>query len=326
MAERVRTLELQVTQRLDSLLHGAHEGLTPGHGSDLGESRPYVPGDEVRRIDWNVTARTNEVHVRDMIAERELTTWLVVDLDANMDFGTVGTSKADLAAAAIATIGFINVRDSNQLGAMLVAGPHRRPFPPRPGRDHVRAILTAAMQPPAVEGAGHSDLAAALHRVLATQRHRGMIVLVSDLRGGSAGGQSGSGFTDPRGDDPQGAADATGSQQADGLAGRLPDDLAQATLQHDVLVIQVVDQRDIDLPDVGMINLVDPASGRSREVVATPGLRAEYRARAEEFQQRVSHDIRAAGADHLVLQTGQDWLSAIARHVRQRRHLRLPRR
>lgn len=302
VAERVRTLELQVTQRLDSLLHGAHEGLTPGHGSDLGESRPYVPGDEVRRIDWNVTARTNEVHVRDMVAERELTTWLVVDLDANMDFGTVGTSKRDLAAAAIATIGFLNARDSNRLGAMLVAGPHVRPFPPRPGRDHVMAVLTTALQAPDVEGAGHSDLPAALHDVLATERHRGMVVLVSDLRGARDGSQPG------RSLDPG-----------------LRDALARTTLRHDVLVIQVVDQRELEMPDVGLIDLVDPASGEVREVQATKALASAYRAHARRFHDQLASDVRSTGADHLVLQTGTDWLTAIARHVRQRRHLRLPR-
>lgn len=296
VAERVRTLELQVTRKLDSMLHGAHEGLTPGHGSDLGESRRYVPGDEVRRIDWNVTARTNEVHVRDLIADRELTTWLLVDLDANMAFGTHVDHKSDIAAAAIATIGFLNVRDSNRLGAMLLAGPHRRPFPPRPGKDHVRAILTAALSSPDVSGQGHSDLTDGLHRILANQHHRGMIVIVSDLRG------------DGR------------------LGGGLPAHLGQATLQHDVLVIQIVDQRDIDIPDVGMINLVDPATGREREVVVTAALRTAYRQRAATFQDELADQIRGAGADHLVLETGGDWLSTIARHVRHRRTMRLPRR
>lgn len=291
VAERVRTLELQVTRRLDSLLHGAHEGLTPGHGTDLGESRPYVPGDEVRRIDWNVTARTSQVHVRNMVAERELTTWLVVDLDANMRFGTRRHRKGDLACAAIATIGFLNVRDSNRLGALLMAGPARRLFPPRPGRDHVRAILSSAMAAPPVEGHGHTDLGEGLHRVLAAARHRGMVVLVSDLRGG-----------------------------------RLPDDLARATLHHDVLVVQVRDRRDVDLPDVGLLSVVDPATATTREVVVTPKVRAAYRRRATTFQDDLTSEIRAAGADHLVLDTGEDWLATIANHVRRRRHLPLPRR
>lgn len=296
VAERVRTLELQVTRKLDSMLHGAHEGLTPGHGSDLGESRQYVPGDEVRRIDWNVTARTNEVHVRDLIADRELTTWMLVDLDANMDFGTQRDRKSEIAAAAIATIGFLNVRDSNRLGAMLLAGPHRRPFPPRPGKDHVRAILTAALLPPKVDGLGHSDLTDGLHRILANQHHRGMIVIVSDLRG------------DGR------------------VGGGLPADLGQATLRHDVLVIQIVDRRDVEIPDVGLINLVDPATGHEREVVITPAIRDAYQRRAARFQEELADEIRGTGADHLVLETGADWLSAIARHVRQRRTMRLPRR
>ena len=88
VAELVRTLELTINRRLDSVLHGNYQGITPGHGSEPGEARPYQPGDDVRRIDWNVTARTQETHVRDQIADRDLEAWLVIDTSAAMRFGT----------------------------------------------------------------------------------------------------------------------------------------------------------------------------------------------------------------------------------------------
>ena len=102
LVELLRSLELTINRRLDGVLHGNHRGLTPGHGSEPGESRPYQPGDDVRRIDWNVTARTNETYVREQIADHDLTAWLVVDASATMQFGTVRNDKAQIAMAAAA--------------------------------------------------------------------------------------------------------------------------------------------------------------------------------------------------------------------------------
>ena len=96
----LRKLELTVRRKLDGVLHGDHLGLLPGPGSEPGESRVYQPGDDVRRMDWSVTARTTHPHVRQMIADRELETWLVVDVSASLDFGTAGCEKRDLAVAA----------------------------------------------------------------------------------------------------------------------------------------------------------------------------------------------------------------------------------
>ncbi len=297
VAERVRSLELQVDRRLDSMLHGRHEGLTPGHGLEVGESRLYVPGDEVRRIDWNVTARTTTVHVRELIAERDLTTWVVADLDANMQVGTQRDRKADLVVAAVAAVGFLNARDANRLGAVLVRGDDQQVLPPRGGRNQVRAVLRAMLAATAHDGSGHADLDVALHRVARSARHRGLIVLVSDLRGGRGDGGS--------------------------PTGGLPGDLAVVTQRHDVLVVQVRDERDRDLPDVGLIDLVDPATGRSREVRITPAVRRAYAERAAAHQQAIEDLVRATGADHLVLDTGTDWLTTIARHVHHRmRHPR----
>lgn len=313
VAARVRTLELQVERRLDSLLHGRHEGLTPGHGLEVGESRLYVPGDEVRRIDWNVTARTTTVHVRELIAERDLTTWVIADLDANMQFGTTRDTKADIATAAVAAIGFLNARDANRLGAVLLRGSREQVLPPRGGRMQVRAVLRAMLAETARDGSGHNDLDAALHKVAKLARHRGLVVLVSDLRGGvppgATPGRRGRRATGATSDDP---------------VGGIPRDLAAVARRHDLLVLQVQDERDVDLPDVGLIDLVDPATGETREVRLTPAVRQAYAQRVAAHQQAVTDAVRAAGADHLVLSTGQDWLTAIARHVHTR--MRHPRR
>ena len=137
-------------------LHGNHQGITPGHGSEPGEARLYQPGDDVRRIDWNVTARTMETHVREQIADRDLEAWLVVDTSAAMRFGTVVADKAQAALVAAASVGFLTARNQNRLGAVLVAGPHLKVMPPRFGRDQVRAVLSNAATPPPSEGLGRS--------------------------------------------------------------------------------------------------------------------------------------------------------------------------
>ncbi|MBT8241684.1 MAG: DUF58 domain-containing protein, partial [Acidimicrobiia bacterium] len=110
----LRQLELDVTRRLDGLLHGDHKGLVPGHGSELGETRRYEAGDDIRRIDWNVTARLSEAHVRQTIAERELESWIVVDTGARLGYGSVNREKRDLALAAAASVGFLTQRDGNR--------------------------------------------------------------------------------------------------------------------------------------------------------------------------------------------------------------------
>ena len=122
LSAALRKLELTVRRKLDGVLHGDHLGLMPGPGSEPGESRLYQPGDDVRRMDWSVTARTTHPHVRQMIADRELETWLVVDVSASLDFGTVGCEKRDLAVAAAAAITFLNSGGGNRIGAVIANG------------------------------------------------------------------------------------------------------------------------------------------------------------------------------------------------------------
>ncbi|HEV3401518.1 MAG TPA: DUF58 domain-containing protein, partial [Acidimicrobiales bacterium] len=132
--EVLRQLELLVTHRLDGLLQGDYQGLLPGPGSEPGESRPYQPGDDVRRIDWNLTARTTVPHVRDEVADRELETWVVVDCSASLDFGTALCEKRDLAVASTAAVAFLTARTGNRMGAVMVWPNGHVRVPARPGR------------------------------------------------------------------------------------------------------------------------------------------------------------------------------------------------
>jgi uncharacterized protein (DUF58 family) len=284
VAELVRTLELTINRRLDGALHGNHQGLTPGHGTEQGESRPYQPGDDVRRIDWNVTARTSETHVREQIADRDLEAWLVLDTSAAMRWGTTVADKAQTALVAAAAVGFLTARNQNRLGAVLVAGPHVKVMPPRHGRDQVRAVLANASTPPPSEGLGGSDLAGAIDRVAAISRRRGFVAVVSDF-----GGET---WVDP---------------------------LARLGMRHDLLAITVHDPRELDVPPVGMIDVVDPSTGRRREVRVTPSVQRRFAAAAAELVETRRFNIRRAGADLIELATDGDWLAEIVGHVTRRR-------
>jgi uncharacterized protein (DUF58 family) len=292
-ADVLRRLELTVTRRLDGLLHGDHQGLVPGHGSDPGETRPYQPGDDVRRIDWNVTARMRTTHVRETIADRELETWLLVDLSASLEFGTAACTKRDLALAACAAVGFLTQRGGNRLGAVLATGGARPAaiVPARGGRDHLRAVLHRVQTTPVEDGAGSTDLAAGLDRLDRSMRRRGLAVVVSD-------------WLDERpGDEP-----------------RWERTLRRVAVRHETLCVEVVDPRELELPDVGVIELVDPETGRRREVpTGDRALRDRYAAAAAARRADLARRFRAAGADHLVLRTDQDWLLELVRFVTTRR-------
>ncbi|HSP03969.1 MAG TPA: DUF58 domain-containing protein, partial [Acidimicrobiales bacterium] len=189
-AEVLRRLELDVNRRLDGLLHGDYRGLVPGHGSETGETRPYVPGDDVRRIDWNVSARSMDTHVRESIADRELETWVLVDRSPSLDFGTARTTKAGLAVEAVGAIGFLTARTGNRLGAVIVDPDGTTVIPAKPGREHLLAVLhgllTGARPGTRLGGTsrhagGTTDLGAALGHLIVPPRRRGLIVVVSDF-------------------------------------------------------------------------------------------------------------------------------------------------
>lgn len=284
LAEMLRTLELTVTRKLDGFLHGQYQGLTPGHGSEAGESRLYQVGDDVRRIDWNVTARTRELYVRDQIADRDLEGWLVVDVSAPMRFTTVGPQKASIALGTAAAVGFLTARNQNRLGAVLVAGPEMKTFPPRPGKPQVRSILHAVGMPPASHGRGRADLAGALQRVGALSRRRGFVTIISDF-----------------------------------LSADWQRPLGALALRNDVLAIEVLDPRELDVPAVGYVALSDPATGKVREVHMTPDLQQRYRAAAQAQRDSIRDSIRSAGADHLLMRTDGDWVGDLIQHVRRRK-------
>jgi len=286
--ESLRRLELLVTRKLDGLLQGDHQGIVPGGGTDAGEGRVYQPGDDVRRIDWNLTARSTVTSVLDTVADRELETWLVVDGSASLDFGTADCSKRDLAQAAAAAFGFLTCRAGNRLGAVVYGPEGAAVLPPRTGREAVLQLLRRlGRRPPAPEGP--ASLAAALRRVRLVARRRGLVVVVSDLL-----------------DDDD-----------------WPGQLRAVAARHEVVVVQVGDPREAELPPVGYLTVVDPETGERHEVqTANRRLRERFAAAAADQRAGAARAVRAAGAGHLELSTGRDWLLDVVRFTVARRKRR----
>lgn len=279
-------LELTVRRRLDGLLQGNHLGLVPGPGSEPGESRVYHPGDDVRRMDWPVTARTTVPHVRETIADRELETWVVVDLSPSLDFGTANCEKRDLVVAAMAAIVYLTQHGGNRIGALITTGQDVIRVPAQSGRAHARAVIRRVAETPRSAQGRRGDLAAALERLRRPPRRRGLAVVISDFLG-----------------------DSSWEAPLRGLAGR-----------HEVLAIQVLDPRELELPNVGMLTVVDPESGQHVEVqTAKRSLRDNYAAAARQQRVEIDAALRRANAATLRLRTDRDWLIDIVRFVAARR-------
>ncbi|MCY1138867.1 DUF58 domain-containing protein [Actinoplanes sp. Pm04-4] len=300
-------LQLLVTRKLDGLLQGDYAGLLPGPGSEAGESREYRPGDDVRRMDWPVTARTTLPHVRRTVADRELETWMAIDLSASLDFGTALHLKRDLVLAAATAMAHLTVRGGNRIGAVVGTGAGSVPksrfrrrapeapaaapvirLPARPGRKEaqglLRAIAHTEIRP------GRADLGALIDMLNRPPRRRGVAVVISD-------------FMAP----------------VDGWARPV----RKLGVRHDVLAIEVVDPRELELPDVGVLTLADPETGELHEVqTADPKLRHRYAEAAAEQRGAIATALRAAGAAHLRLRTDTDWLLDIVRFVAAQRHAR----
>ena len=281
----LRSLELTVRGRLDGLLQGNHLGLVPGPGSEPGEARIYQPGDDVRRMDWAVTARTTLPHVRQTVADRELETWVVMDLSASLDFGTAACEKRDLAVAALAAVTHLTAGGGNRIGVVVSTGEQTVRIPARGGLEHARGMLRRVARTPRAPVGTRGDLASAVEALRRPPRRRGLAVVVSDFLG------------EPEWERAMRALSA----------------------RHELLAVEVLDPRELELPDVGTVVLADPETGRQREVQTTPLLCREFAAAASAHRDRVAVALRRCGAAHLRLRTDSDWVADIVRFVLARK-------
>ena len=298
------TLELAVHRRLAGQLSGGHQGLGLGPGTEPEEVARYRPGeDDVRRIDWNVTARTSETHVWRTRAEHEVDTWVLVDETASMDFGTVDVEKGDLAAWVTGAIGLLSDAPGNRMGVLHLGSDGLEWSPAlSPRTAAVRAMSTTgrdARGASGTPGGTRPSLTEALSALDARHRRHGIRVVVSDFV------------------EPDGAVERPFAWEKA---------LRRLSTRHDVLVVEVVDPRELALPDVGPVVLIDPETGHRCEVwTSSPRIRDQYAELAASHRTAVAAAVRASGAEHLVLRTDRDWVLDLARFVRGRRRNRVRR-
>lgn len=274
----LRALDLTIGRRIQGLLAGDFRSAALGQGTELAQMRPYEPGDDVRQIDWNLTARTGVPHIRLQVAERMLTSWLLLDTSPSMRFGTADRRKADVAEGVAIATAHIATRRGNALGVLTFGDVRPRTLLPAQGRRGMLGLLTALRDDEA-EAAGATSLAEALTRMNRMERRGHLVVIVSDFRGDSGW--------------------------------KLP--LLELTARHSVIAAEIRDPREQDLPDVGEVWMTDPETGRSLRVdTGRRELRERFAEAAASERAEVAATLTEAGARHVALSTAGDWLRPFA--------------
>lgn len=314
-AERLlRGLEWTVIRRLDGLMQGDYRTLMRGNGLDLADLREYQPHDDVRHIDWNVTARLDTPHVRVFTEDREMAAWFLLDLSPSIQFGPPGHTKRDILTGFVAVLSRLLTRHGNRVGAMLYGGgpgganqnqnqnaspkPAQRTvdvvLPPRNSRTHVLHLVHQVLRPdlpPKQEHThtgegGTTELHRLLQAALTTVRRRSTVFVVSDFI-------SAPGWEKP---------------------------LAQLVQRHDVVVVRLLDPLELELPDVGLITLRDAESGEQLQVdTRDAGFRRRFAHLAAQRETHLHEALARAGADTLELRTDDDLLEALLRFMDMRR-------
>lgn len=266
----------------DQLMAGQYRSVFRGQGMEFDEVREYQPGDDVRSIDWNVTAREGKPYIKRFSEERELTVLFVFDISASGVFGSGSQSKLDLLVEVCALLMFSAIRNNDKVGLLMFADEIARFDPPRKGRSHVLRLIRELVTARPVAAA--ADLDAALEFVNRVQKRRAIVFLVSDFLGTHAG-----------------------------------QNLAVARRRHDVIAVTVTDPRELELPNVGFITLRDAETGQLREIdTGSVSVRERFRQQAERRESKLSSELKRAGIDRLPVVTDEPYAQTVQRFFRMR--------
>jgi uncharacterized protein (DUF58 family) len=293
----LQRLEWKVLRRLDGLLQGGARTLLRGAGIDLADLREYQPHDDVRHIDWNVTARLATPHVRVYTEDRDITAWFLLDLSPSVDFGPPGQAKRDMLAGFVGVLARLIQRHGNRVGAVLHDGHAAmgRVLPAGGGRRQVLQLLhllvggQGAADPATPPGT--TDLALLLNQAQGLLRRRSAVFVISDF------------LSQPGWDKP----------------------LARLARRHDVVAVRLLDPLELELPDIGLLLLRDPETGEQLQVdTHERGFRHRFARLAAQREAELRASLARAGVDTLELSTDEDLLSALLRFMQlrgQRQHL-----
>ena len=285
----LRRLEWRVIRRLDGRLQGDYRTMFRGSGVDVVDLREYQPGDDLRHIDWNVTARTDVPHVREYVEDREVTAWLLLDRSPSMGFGPIDRRKHLVLTEVAAAVAQLLARGGNRIGAVLFDSEIDEVVTPAHGRKQVLRIISRLLTEKTPTDRRTTSLTVPLRAALGIARRRSLIVVVSDF------------ISEP------------GWERS----------LSQLAHRHDVVAIQIVDRREFELPAVGLIYVEDSETGEQIFVDSSdPAFQRRLRAAADERQAALTATARSAGVDLFTVSTDEDLVRALARmaELRRRRH------
>jgi len=288
---RVRRMEVRTHRLVNDALAGRYASVFKGRGMDFDRVRNYVAGDDVRTIDWNVTARTGEAHIKVFTEERELTIMLLIDISGSSDFGSVASSKRELAAEAAGVLAASAIRNRDKVGVILFCDEVELYIPPGKGRTHIMRIIREILFfRPQRRG---TDITRALDFANRVLHRRAVMFLVSDF--------------------------CLGSAHEEKLA-RLLTKLQVSGRRHDVIAVSVTDPREMTLPDVGLLSIEDAETGEVVELdTAKAAVRESYAAQARERREHTARKIRARGIDLVECVNGEDWMPQLLGFFQKRR-------
>jgi uncharacterized protein (DUF58 family) len=310
--KKIRQIEIRTNRLVSETLAGQYHSVFKGQGMNFDEVREYQPGDEVRTIDWNVTARMNHPFVKKFVEERELTLMLVVDASGSGLFGSHAQSKRELAAEIASVLAFSAIRNNDKVGLILFTDEVEKFIPPRKGRRHVlRVIREVLFFEPRHRG---TDLNGALEFLLRVTPHRAIAVVISDFIGSPAvsAGQS-RGKLRPQ------------MMLLESLAQASMGRLRQANRRHDVVAVQIADRFELELPALGRLVLNDAETGEVVEInTGDERKRAAFAERQARAQNDLARLFRSAGIDAIRLRTDQPYAAELGRffETREKRRLR----
>jgi len=279
-------LDWQVIRRLDGLLQGDYRSLFRGFGMDFADLREYQAEDDIRYIDWNVSARMNTPYVRQYMEDREVIVWFLLDLSPSVDFGTLENQKRNVLIDFVATIARLLTRHGNRVGAMMFGSAIQRTVPARSGRLQVLRIINDLLNQPRLKTSSMTDLSTLLKGGLHSIKKRSLVFVVSDF------------------------ISTPGWERT----------LSLLNQRHEVIAIRLWDPREMDLPDIGPIVMEDAETGEQLYVdTHDKKFRQRFRDAAQQRELALSDSFKRAGVDVLPLSTEEDLMHAIARFVMMRR-------
>jgi uncharacterized protein (DUF58 family) len=293
--KKIRQIELRTNRLVTETLAGQYHSVFKGQGMNFDEVREYQPGDDVRAIDWNVTARMNHPFIKKFVEERELTVMLVVDVSGSGLFGSREQSKRELAAEIASVLAFSAIRNNDKVGLLLFTDEVEHFIPPRKGRGHVLRVIREVLYfEPKRRG---TDLAHALEFMGRVLPHKAIVVAVSDFIS-----NAGSGVLPPP----------------------IQTALRMANRRHDVVAVQVTDRYELELPALGRLILEDAETGEIVEVnTAHAASRDAFALRQEKQRAEVARQFRSSGIDSIQLRTDEPYAAALGRFFENREKRRL---